>query len=317
MSWRQAVTIVAALCAAACGAHPIAHPTRSIVIASGGPGGALYPLALGLQRAYSRDFPDLHLQIQALGSSGSVDALQDGGAQVGFAQADIAYLAYSRGTAASPQPHTDLRGIAVLWPNMAQIAVPRDSPIQSVSDLRGKRVAVGTPGTSTEVLARIILKAYGLRLADVHPAFTSFGERVKQMRDGKIDAAFVVTAVPAPAIEEMKANPGIRLIPIESARIDALRGQYPFLRPVALPPGTYARQDTTVAAVAVDELLVCRKDLDDMLVYRLTKAFFDALPKLATINVAAGTIDFDEAPGTPIPLHPGAARFYREREINR
>jgi hypothetical protein len=277
----------------------------------------LYPLALSLQRVYHGDFPNLLVSIQPLGSSGSVDALQDGGAQIGFAQADIAYLAYTRGTTAHPRPHTGLRGIAVLWANTAQIAVPDDSPIQSISDLRGKRVAVGSPGTSTEVLARLILKAYGMSYADLRPAFTSFDERVKQMRHGAIDAAFVVTAIPAPVIQELKANPGIRLIPVDPDRIEAFRGRYPFLRPTLLPEGTYAWQHKPLPVVGIDELLVCRSDLSDALVYQLTKAFFEALPMLARVNAAAGTIDLDEAPGTPIPLHPGAARYYREREIGR
>jgi uncharacterized protein len=317
VSWREATAIVAALCAAACGSRDAAHTRSAITISTGGPGGALYPLALDLEQVYARDFPNYIVKLDAVGSSGSVDALQNGGAQLGFAQADIAYLAYSRGTTAFPQPHSNLRGVAVLWSNTAQIAVPRASDVQNVSDLRGKRVAVGTPGTSTEVLAQIILKAYGMRFSDIHPKFTSFDERVRQMRDGEIDAAFVVTAVPAPAIEQMQINPGIRLLPIDSDRINALRGQYPFLRPVAMPRRTYAQQELPIAAVSIDELLICRKDLDDGLVYRLTKAFFDALPALARVNAAVRTIDLDEAPGTPIPLHSGAARYYREREIAR
>lgn len=317
MSWREATMIVAALCAAACGSRDAAKTRSSITIATGGPGGALYPLALDLEQVYSRDFPYIILKLDAVGSSGSVDALQNGGAQLGFAQADIAYLAYSRGTTAIPEPHSNLRGIAVLWSNTAQIAVRRDSSIRTVSDLRGKRVAVGTPGTSTDVLAQIILKAYGMHYVDIQPKFMSFDARVQRMRDGQIDAAFVVTAVPAPVIEQMQINPGIRLIPIDSDRINALRGQYPFLRPVTLPPGTYAQQESAIAAVSIDELLICPRDLDDGLVYRLTKAFFDALPALAKVNAAARTIDLDEAPGTPIPLHPGAARYYREREIDR
>lgn len=318
MIWRKAATLVAIVCmVSACMARGGAQSRRPLVIASGGPGGAVYPLVLNLQQVYARDFPDLSLQVQAVGSSGSVDALEEGSAQIGFSQADIAYLAYSRGTTAAPRPHTNLRGVAVLWSNVAQIAVPRNSVIHSVSDLRGKRVSVGAPGTSTEMLARIVLQAYGLQYRDIRASFSSFSERAKQLRDGEIDAAFVVTAVPSPVVQDMNANPGVRLLPIDSERISALRGQYPFLRPVVVPAGTYDPQEPAVAAVGIDELLVCRKDLDETLVYRLTKAFFDALPSLAKANAAASTVDLEEAPGTPIPLHPGAARYYREREISR
>ncbi len=210
---------------------------------------------------------------------------------------------------------TRLRGIAVVWSNTAQIAVPRDSPIHTIGDLRGKRVAVGAVGTSTDVLARIVLQAYGLRYADIHAVASSFDLRAKQLRTGQVDAAFVMTGIPAPVIEDMNDNPGIRLLPVDSARINALRGQYPFLRPVVVPRGTYKGQTTDVPAVSVDDLLICRSDLGEDLVYRLTKAFFDAVPALAKAYRVAKTIDLDEAPGTPIPLHPGAARYYREREI--
>ena len=94
-----------------------------------------------------------------------------------------------------------------------------------------------------------------------------------------------------------------------------MRAQYPFLEPMIVKAGTYANQDDAVETVGVSNLLLCRRDLDEALVYQLTRAFFEALPRLATANPAAALIDPEQAPATPIPLHPGAARYYREREI--
>ena len=94
-----------------------------------------------------------------------------------------------------------------------------------------------------------------------------------------------------------------------------IRADYPFLKPAIIPRGTYTGQTGDIATVGVDNVLVCREDLPEEIVYRLTKAFFAALPELSRVHAAAMLIDPDQAPATPIPLHPGAARYYREREI--
>lgn len=207
--------------------------------------------------------------------------------------------------------------MAVLWLNTAQIVVPSASSIHTIDDLRGRRVAVGVPGSGTEVLAKIILEAYHIRYSDIHPAFSSFRNMVTQIRHGGVDAAIIVTGVPAPAVQDMSGGSGIRLLSVDADRINAVRSRYPFLRPVTIPAHTYRHVADDVKTVGVNDLLICRKELDEGLVYRLTKAFFEALPALQRNDTAAGTIDLDEAPGAPIPLHPGAARYYREREIGR
>jgi TRAP transporter TAXI family solute receptor len=309
------VATAAAVAATACSRSPVAHPQTEITIATGGPGGAFYPVAVELAQYYSKTLPDVSARLEMGGSGANAEAVQDGRAQLGFAQADIAYIAYRRGTDANRRPFSRLRGIAVLWSNTVQIAVPIDSPVRTVGDLRGKRVAVGTPDSGTDVLARVVLESYGLHYKDIHPVFGSFVEMVGQIRNRSIDAAFTVASVPMQAIEDMNVDAGIRLIPVSRERIDTVRGQYPFLRPIIVAHGTYRGQDHDLATVGVEDLLMCREDLTEDLVYRLTKGFFEALPRLAKTIAAARLIDLDQAPGTAIPLHPGAARYYREREI--
>lgn len=301
--------------AIACARGRVPDIRTSITIATGGPGGTFYPVAVDLAKFYSKNLPGITAQLEVGGSGANVQAVQDGRAQLAFAQADIAYIAYRRGTDADRRPYANLRGIAVLWPNTVQVAVPKNSAIRTIDDLRGKRVAVGTPGSGTDVLSRIVLESYGLHYTDLHPVFIPFVEMVGQMRTRTIDAAFTVASVPSQVIEQMQIDPGVRLIPVARDRIDAVRGQYPFLRPIIVARGSYAADDRDIETLGVDDLLMCRDDLTEDLVYRLTKAFFDALPQLGTTHAAVRAIDLDQAPGTAIPLHPGAARYYREREI--
>jgi TRAP transporter TAXI family solute receptor len=107
----------------------------------------------------------------------------------------------------------------------------------------------------------------------------------------------------------------VRLLPVPRGQVQAMRAQYPFLEPMVVPAGTYEGQDADVETVGVSNLLLCRRDLDETLAYQLTRTFFESLPQLTRAHPAAGLIDPEQAPATPIPLHPGAARYYREREI--
>jgi uncharacterized protein len=110
-------------------------------------------------------------------------------------------------------------------------------------------------------------------------------------------------------------SPDVHLVPITRDAVRHIRQQYPFLKPMLIPKHTYPGQGSDIETVGVDNLLVCREDLDEELVYQLTKAFFAALPELARVHAAAMLIDSEQALATPIPLHAGAARYYREREI--
>lgn len=302
---------------AACSPPPPPAPPTALTLVTGGRGGAFYALGPALAAYWSEHIPGLVPRVEPGGSGRNVEALEDGKADVAFTQADIAYAAYSRGTEADQRPHAQLRAIAVLWMNTVHVAVPKNSQVRTVDQLRGRRVAVTSRGGGTETLARVVLGAYGLSYADIVPEFGPFVSSIDQMREGGTDAAFVVAGVPAVAITEMSDRPGVRLLPIARERIATMRAQYPFLQPLVVPAGTYPGIDEAVDTLGVSNLLTCRRDLDERLVYQLTKALFEAVPHLEAAHPVARLIDPDEAPATPIPLHPGAARYYREREITR
>jgi TRAP transporter TAXI family solute receptor len=289
---------------------------RHILIATGGPGGAYYPLGVELANIYTELIPGIRASATAtVASVFNVHAIQEQRADLGFSQGDVAYVAYKRGTPDDPRPHTRLRAMAVLYVNAVHILATRTSGIRRITDMAGRRVGVGSPGSGTEVAARIIIEGHGLAYADVQPAFLSFNEVATGMGAQSLDAGFIVSSYPVAALQGPEVAGVFRLVPVDRSAVNEIRAQYPFFKPITIPRHTYPGQSAEVETLGVDNLLLCRDDLDEELVYRLTRSLFETLPRLAKTHVSAEMIDVEIGPATPIPLHAGAARYYREREL--
>lgn len=292
------------------------QPRTFITIATGGTGGVYYPLGGTLAQIYSAKIPGVVASAQStVASVFNVQAVETGKADIAFTQGDVAYFAYTRGTDSDPRPHTRLRGMAVLYVNTVQIVARRDGDIRTVADFRGRRIGVGAPGSGTELAARVIVEGYGMEYSDVTPDFLSFSEVAAQMQDRTLDAGVIVASYPVSAITDAAMTVGVRLVPVGRDAVNRIRASYPFFKPVVIPKGTYRDQDTDIETIGVDNLLVCREDLPEELVYEMTRTFFESLTELVGTHVAATLIDPEQGPATPIPLHPGAARYYREREL--
>jgi uncharacterized protein len=287
-----------------------------LTIATGGTGGVYYPLGGALAQIYSTTVAGVNASAQATAASVfNVQAVQQGKADVAIAMGDVAWFAHNRGTDADPSPHTKLRAMAVLYPNAMHMVARRDSPIQSLADFRGRRIGVGAPASGTEVSARIIMEAHDVQYADVRPDFLSFSEVASQMQDRTLDVGFVSASYPVSAVIDASMTVGIRLIPISDSALARIIEEFPFFKRIVIPAGTYRGQDGDVQTLGVDNLLVCSSDLDEELVYELTKTFFDSLPDLEQTHVAARGVDVAKVLSAPIPLHPGAERYYRERGV--
>lgn len=299
-----------------CGtAAPVTAPVE-VIIATGGTAGVYFPLGNALAQIYNSRVAGVRAISQAtVASVFNAEAVERGQAQMAFVQGDVAYFAYRRGTAGLPRPHARLRGMAVLFVNAVQAIVRQDSEIRRVTDFRGRRIGLGSPGSGTEQAARIIVESHGLDYADVRPGFLSFSEVAEQMQAGQLDGGFIVANYPVSAIIDVNRMVGVRLVPIDRDVINLIRDRYRFFRPIVIPRDTYENQTEDVTTIAVDNLLVCRDDMPEQLVYDLTKTLFESLPLLARTHVAATFIDPEQGPTTSIPLHPGAARYYREREL--
>jgi TRAP transporter TAXI family solute receptor len=278
-------------------------------------GGAWESIGRRLATEYSQRLEGLAVEpVIARGLEPQIDAVQAGRVDLALEDAETAYLAFTRGTASSGAPHTRLRAMAVMFSIAVQVAARSDSGIRRMEDLRGRHVDIGTPGGSVDRAARVILESYGIGVNGVHAEYGE-GDAVQQFRQGTLDARFFYSAFAHPVIDAISHEVDVRVLPIDREHLGDIQERHHFLKSTVIPAGTYAHQDADVHTVGMDVLLICRDDLPDALVHDLTRTLFDAVPALEQAHPAARAIDPDRGPTAPIPLHAGAARFYREREI--
>jgi TRAP transporter TAXI family solute receptor len=273
-------------------------------------------LSQALVDRYNRSIPGIVSSLVTIpGSEFVVNALQDGDAELGFAQADVVYTAYRSGTSEHRTPYQSLRAIAVAQRATVFAVVRESSPIRRFTDLKGQRVGLDTTGSYGEVYARMVLKAYGLDQQDLVLSHQLPDGLAAGLRDATLDAAMFVGSSDV-AITRINKGVAIRFLDLDRATINELRGHYPFMTPATMRDPGGSDDAAPLHTVGVDNVLVCRGDLSEDLVYRLTMELFAESDRLLTENPAAPPwIDFERAPATPIPLHPGAARYYRERQI--
>jgi|KBSSwiStaDraftv2_1062776.scaffolds.fasta_scaffold90711_3 TRAP transporter TAXI family solute receptor len=292
---------------------PAAHPIQEFTFLTQ----TSPAFARGLVEHYNQTVPFVHVtsKIERGGAPAIVADLRTGSGQIGIVQqADAVYLAYRHGVEGDPVPYVNLRGVAVMWRNILTVVVQRSGHYRTLTDLRGKRVGIYPAGTATEFLSRALLRVYGMTYADVQPVFDANSATL--IENDQIDAAiFVTPATPDPVIEAQRPDGHLALLPIPRSVIGELLRMQPFLHPAVIPASGRPGGTGDLETVGIDALLVCRDDLADDIVYQFTKEFFAALPELAKSNSEAANIDIETAPATPIPLHTGAARYYREREV--
>jgi TRAP transporter TAXI family solute receptor len=273
---------------------------------------------LGLMAVYNRSIDRVSASADALAGSALIVAdLQRGRAEIGFAQADVVYAGFRTGINGDHSPYTNLRAIAVGGRASINIAVRRDSAITGIADLRHARIGVQPPGGSGAVYMRMVLEGYGIDETDVVLVPTTRDEMAEKLEDGTLDAAAFMQTVIRPELLRVHERVGVRILGLSSEVMTRLRGRYPFLIPEVVRASSIPGLDGDVDTVGVESVLICRADLDDDLVYHLTRGWFTYLEQSGEGN--PGTeLDLtnpSEASATPIPLHPGAARYYREREI--
>jgi uncharacterized protein len=242
------------------------------------------------------------------------DSLATGRIHLAIEDAETAYIAYSTGTRKMPQPHQSLRAIAVLFSTAVQLVARRDAGVTRVADLKGKRVLVGAPGGSVERAARLILESHGVPWDSVNRV-PSLENPAAELRAGTLDAQFIYAPFQNPTIARLLDADEVRLIALEQKNFGAIQERHHFLKSTTIPRGTYKNTEQDVITVGMDVLLLCRADLPDQLVYDMARTLFASVPQLTAAHAAAAGIDPDRGPTAAIPLHPGAARFYREREI--
>ena len=299
-------------------------------IGTGGTAGTYYPIGGLLANAISNPpgsrpcdkggscgVPGLVASaLSANGSVANINAIAGGTLESGFSQSDVATWAYTGTGIWEGKPAVEkLRAIANLYPESIHLVVSADSGINSVSDLKGKRVSMDEPGSGTLVDAKIILNGYGLTEEDIEPEYLKPDQAADRMRDGAMDAFFFVGGYPAGAISELASQHDVKLIPITCEEAPKICEDFKFFGPDTIPGGTYEGNADSVNTLSVGAQWVTSSDQPEELVYNITKALWNKnTRKLLDAGHAKGKmITLDTAlNGVGIPLHPGAEKFYKE-----
>ncbi len=238
-----------------------------------------------------------------------LQALQDGRIDVANAVADVTYLAFNGRLPSHAPPMEKIRGIALM--NRAVIHVLLGPTVTPGSSFRGMRVVLGDPTGGNSPLGERLVNSTGVRTSDIHGEFAPYDEAIEKLLKGLVDAV-ILTVNPPQDVVARALRGGARLVEVDGPEVDGLRVHYPLLRRTLLPAGTYPGQLKPLHTVGLDLLLVCRADLSAEVAYALTRALFEEFPQRLRRQ-----FDPQRAPATVIPLHPGAARYYRERELSR
>jgi len=282
-------------------------------IATGGTAGTYYPLGGALSEIWNNNIPGVNSTAQSTGASvANINLLKEGKADIIMVQNDITYYA-ANGVELFEEKYEDIRGLAILYPETVQLVTLANKGINSVADLKGKRVAVGAAGSGAEANARQILNAAGITYDDITEQYLSFAEASNNLKDGNVDAAFLTAGFPTAAVTDIAAQHNLQLISLDDDLIEKLMNEYPYYTKITIPAGTYSGVDEDIQTVAVQAMLAVKSDMDEDLAYNLVKQMYDNLDRIKAAHSVGELIKPETGTeGMPIELHPGAQKYFDE-----
>ncbi|HKU86841.1 MAG TPA: TAXI family TRAP transporter solute-binding subunit [Casimicrobiaceae bacterium] len=296
-----------------------AFAQEKISITTGGTGGVYYPLGGGMANVLSKYVPGLQVTAEVTG--GSVDNLKligSGKSEVGFAMVDAAHDA-AQGLEKFKGHKVPAKTLMVLYPNRMQVVTIEGTGINTMADLKGKRVSTGSPGSGVEVMTLRVLEAMGIDpKKDIKQERLGAAESVNAIKDRKIDAFFWVGGVPTAALTDLAATPGIKMKLIDHGDYaEAMNKKYgPLYVKTTIAPNSYAGQDKAVTNIDVWNILVASDKMSDKMAYDIVKTLFEKKAELVAVHKEAENIDVkSQAIQTPLPFHPGAKKYLEEKGI--
>jgi len=292
----------------------LAQQQQFVNVLTGGQSGVYYPLGVALSQIYAKAIPNVRSTAQVTKASAeNLNLLQAGRGELGFSLGDAVSDAWKGDAEAGFKTRLDkLRGLSATYNNYIQIVANAESGIKTLADLKGKRISVGAAKSGTELNARAILKAAGLSYADLGKVeYLPFGESVELMKNRQLDATLQSAGLGVASIRDLATAIKIVVVAVP-ADVVARVGDAAY-QPSVIPANTYAGQSTDIATAAIPNFLVTHAGVSDDVAYQMAKSLYDNLDTLYAAHNAAKTIKRENAiKGMPIPLHPGAERYYRE-----
>jgi len=302
---------------AGCGSSNNAAQEQYLHMATGNTSGTYYPIGGAISEVLNQNIKNMHSSVQSTsGSVANVQFLADGAVELAIVQNDIAYYAVNGEEMFKDQnkyKFDTLRGITALYPESCQFVVLESSGINSIADLKGKKVVVGAEGSGAEANARQILEIYGLTYNDIEPQFLSFSVGAKALSEGTVDAAFLTAGFPTNAVQYAASQNKIKLLPIDDAHFVGLSEKYPFYKKITIPKGTYSGVDQDVQTVSVMALLVCNDRVSNDTAYQVAKTIYEHIDKIKESHYAISKLEKSDAEdGMTIKVQDGADKFFKE-----
>ena len=283
-----------------------------LTFATGGEQGTYYAFGTVLAQQVSDKTATNVTAIVSKGSQANVEDLQANGAQLGFVQSDVMSYAYNGEKLFDGNKITDFSVVAALYMEQVQI-ITLDSSIKTVADLKGKTVSIGAKGSGVYFNALDLLGAYGLTENDIKAEYLDFGDSADSLKDGKIDAAFVVAGAPTPAIQDLGTGKQVYLVSLDKEHIDNLIASSPYYKEYTISKDVYNTPED-VTTVAVEAVVIARNDVSEAAIYNFVSAIFDNIDEIGHAKKAELSLDFASSI-TDVPYHPGAAKYFAEKDI--
>lgn len=315
--WIATVAVTTMSAAALISGTVHAQKAQFINILTGGQSGVYYPLGVAQSQLYAQKIPGVKATAQVTKASAeNMNLLQAGRGELAWALADSVSDAWNGNKEAGFTKKLDnLRGLSATYNNYIQIVANADSGIKSIEDLKGKRISVGAARSGTELNARAIFKAAGLGYDDFSKVeYLPFGESVELMKNRQLDATLQSAGLGVSSIRDLATAVDIVVVPVPKEIVEKV-GDAAY-QPAVIPANTYAGQTEDLPTAAIPNFLVTHSGVSDDLAYEMAKVFYENLDVLQSSHNAAKSIKLENAvKGMPVPIHPGAERYYKEKGI--
>ena len=292
-----------------------------VTIATGSPGGVYYPLGIGMAAVIQETVEGVRCAAESTGASvENTRLISNRESDMGMVMASIAYAA-REGWKPFVKKH-DVLAMFQMYPAPMHIVALKDSGIKTLADLKGKKVSIDQPGSGGAVMSKLILKAAGFDLEkDLKPVGFSVSQSVLAMQDGVVDAIMLNFAYPAAAVVELDSTRDIDLIPMDEGLIDKIIKKHPYYVRINIPKRTYKGIDKDILCLGDANVMVVHKDMNADLVYKCVKGLFENVRKgehaLVNIHPIAKQFTPENAINSPIPLHPGSIKYFKERGVEK
>ncbi|MEZ5477314.1 MAG: TAXI family TRAP transporter solute-binding subunit [Thiolinea sp.] len=293
-----------------------AQAEEFINILTGGTSGVYYPLGVALSKIYAENMDDVRTQVQSTKASvENLNLLQQGKGELALALGDSVKLAWEGDTEVGFKGKLDkLRGIAAVYPNYIQIVAAKEAGVTSLADLKGKSLSVGAAKSGTELNARAIFTAAEMTYDDLGKTeYLPFAESVELIKNRQLDATLQSAGLGVASLKDLSTSVEVNMVAVPAEVVEKLGAPY---IATTIPAGTYEGQEGDVETAAVVNFLVSHEDVSEETAYQMTKLLFENLPTLEAAHKAAAAIKLENAlEGMPVPLHPGAEKYYKEKGL--